>query len=526
MYSPTPTLGRGVRSYPMAGDRISPSQAGLVERDDLIAEIVEQQARVVTRGGCLVWLSGEAGVGKTSVVRAVGGRLRTRILTGACDAMTTPRPLGPLLDMAATGGHRIAQALAADASRHGLFEALLGELSSPTLVVIEDVHWADEGTVDMLRFIGRRVAQTRSVVLVTYRSDELDAHPDLRIALGDLAAAPACRRLEVAPLSLDGVRTMAEGHALDASRLHDVTGGNPFFVTEVLSTQTWSVPPTVADAVLARASRLSAEAGSAIDIVSIEPAGMEWWLAEQLGADPDGLQQAIDAGMLTLDGELLRFRHELARLAIAARQRADRRVALHETALTELAGRDAEPARLTQHAERSHNTIAVARWASIAARRADAAGAHREAAAQYERAVAALEVSPDTAAERCRLLFALADQLAMIDRLPQSLEACEQMLAIRERLGDLTEIAMARAYLARALWRTGRGDEAYAAIALATDEIDDVPDLEGIAQRAFVLTMRAYLDMLGAGEQRRSRSPTERSPLRSRAPTCIACRVR
>ena len=100
MYSPTPTLGRGVRSYPMAGDRISPSLAGLVERDDLIAEIVEQQARVVTRGGCLVWLSGEAGVGKTSVVRAVAGRLRTRILTGACDAMTTPRPLGPLLDMA------------------------------------------------------------------------------------------------------------------------------------------------------------------------------------------------------------------------------------------------------------------------------------------------------------------------------------------------------------------------------------------------------------------------------------------
>ena len=420
----------------MAGGQPVASRAELVERDHLIDEIVEVQRRVATRGGCLIWLSGEAGVGKSSLVRAIAARPGSRVLAGNCDSMTTPRPLGPLIDMAGSGGNRIAKALEASVSRHELFEAVIAELGSPTLAVIEDVHWADEGTVDLLRFIGRRITQTRAVVLVTYRSDEVGAHPDLRLALGDLAAAPGCRRLTVTPLSVEGVGLMAAGHALDPSRLHAVTGGNPFYVTEVLSTEAWSVPPTVADAVLARASRLPADAVEAINIVSIEPSGMEWWLAEQLGSAPGGLQRAVDAGMLTVSDDILRFRHELARLAIAAQVRTDCRVRLHRAALETLVAGSSpvDPTRLTHHAERGDDPHAVVRWAPIAAQQADAAGAHREAAAQYERALRALHVTSGGIAEQCVILAELADQLAMIDRQIESLDAYERVLMLQQQL--------------------------------------------------------------------------------------------
>jgi len=484
----------------MAGDRISPSLAGLVERDDLIAEIVEQQARVVTRGGCLVWLLGEAGVGKTSLVRALAARTANRVLIGNCDALSTPRPLGPLLDMAATGADRIAAAIEAGAARHDLFESLLAELSTPTLAIIEDVHWADEGTVDLLRFLGRRITRTRSVVLVTLRSDEVDSHPLLRVAIGDLASAPGCRRLTVDALSLGGVRQMTEGHALDALRLHAVTGGNPFYVTEALSTESWSVPATVADAVLARASRLPGAAGVAIDVVSIEAAGMEWWLAERLGSTPDGIQQAIDAGMLTVDRETLRFRHEIARMAISARLRTDRRVALHRDALAALGQRTGtvDPARLANHSEQAGDPGAVVRWAPTAAERADRAGAHRESVAQYRRALRAADEADVGIAERCSLVAALAVQLTMVDRQVEALDARQQVLTLRRQLGDPAAAAEAMAHLARAMWRTGRGEDAYRTITIATEEIERLePHHDDASQRAAVLTTRAYLDMLG-----------------------------
>ena len=166
---------------------------------------------------------------------------------------------------------------------------MLDELASPALAVIEDVHWADDSTVDLLRYLGRRITQTRSVLLVTFRTDEVEAHPPLRVAMGDLASAPGSRRLAVAPLSVDGVRSIAQGHPLDPVRLHEVTGGNPFYVTEVLST----------GGVVRAADRVRRRAGPGVAAPrrastrrstssSIEPSGMEWWLAEALGRRPGG----------------------------------------------------------------------------------------------------------------------------------------------------------------------------------------------------------------------------------------------
>jgi predicted ATPase len=116
--------------------------------------------------GRLVLLGGEAGVGKTALVAELCRHVvrTTRILEGGCDALSTPRPLGPLADIALTVGGDLERQLATDGRRDGAFAALIGELSrqaQPTLLVIEDVHWADEATLDLLRFLGHRHVSRR-----------------------------------------------------------------------------------------------------------------------------------------------------------------------------------------------------------------------------------------------------------------------------------------------------------------------------------------------------------------------------
>ena len=304
----------------------------------------------------------------------------------------------------------------------------------------------------------------------------------------------------VPPLTLDGVRALTVGHALDAARLHAITGGNPFYVTEVLGTDTWMVPATVADAVLARAARLPVTAINALDVVSIEPSAAEWWLAEALGADPGGLHAAIDAGMLVPHGGEVSFRHELARQAVYDRLRPDRRMALHAAALDALTARVATPdaARLAHHAVGSDDPHAVARWAPLAATQARAAGAHRESVAHYRRALAALDRSPTAIGDRTALLEALASELVTIGCVGEALDVQRERWRLRRLEGDPAATASARAELAVAHWRTGEGDEARRLIDAATADAEALVDGDAATRAcAVVFSNRASIDMLG-----------------------------
>ena len=147
--------------------------------------------------GRLILVGGEAGVGKTALVREFAeGR---QVLWGACDPLHTPRPLGPLLDVPtpparAAGGRR------RRAAARGLVTALLARLRDRpgTVLVLEDVHWADEGTLDVLRLLGRRMRACPSLAIVTFRDDEPGP---LRVVLGELATAMGVERIKLPPLS-------------------------------------------------------------------------------------------------------------------------------------------------------------------------------------------------------------------------------------------------------------------------------------------------------------------------------------
>ena len=223
--------------------------------------------------GRIVLVSGEAGIGKTSLVEQFTHEHQKsiRILWGACDALFTPRPLGPLLDMAMQLEGDLPDLLRSGHDRAAIFSAFLAELHGrPTIAVFEDIHWADEATLDLIKFIARRVQRTPHPDHRTYRDDELGAGHPLRLVLGDLPRA-ATDRLQLLPLSKASVQILASAadQAARAKELFDTTSGNPFFVTEILAVSGQGMPANVRDAVLARAARLSPSARAVLEAAAV-----------------------------------------------------------------------------------------------------------------------------------------------------------------------------------------------------------------------------------------------------------------
>jgi predicted ATPase len=227
----------------------------LLERGDALESLGEYLLSAREGEGRLVLVSGEAGVGKSALVEAFqAGSTQARWAWGTCDGLFTPRPLGPLFELADQLGGALAAAGRADAPREELFETLLRQLQDPpaTVAVIEDLHWADEATLDLVRYLGRRVRSTRALLVLTYRDDGPAPDHPLRVVLGELATLRTTRRVSVAPLSEGAVRLLAAGSGIEPAELYRLTSGNPFFVTEVVRAGVAAVPVSAADAVRAR----------------------------------------------------------------------------------------------------------------------------------------------------------------------------------------------------------------------------------------------------------------------------------
>jgi AAA ATPase-like protein len=358
----------------------------LLERDACLDELDMALQDAVGGEGRVTLVSGEAGIGKTSLVAWFVRERRSsvEVLWGACDALFTPRPLGPLHDMAAqTHGH-LPALLNSDANRTTIFSTVLSELQGrPAIAVFEDVHWADEATLDLLRFLGRPMARTAALLVMTYWDDELGLRHPLRSVLGDLATLPSTRRVPLRPLTETAVRTLIGERAIDAVALHRQTGGNPFFVTEVLASVGGGLPPSIRDAVLARTARLSLSAQAVLQAAAvIGPRIESWVLAEVSGTEIAAADECLAIGVLLAQGEALAFRHELARQAILE-SISPHRMALHRMALDALKTSPAtrhDLSRLAHHAEAASDREAVLEYAPAAAKQAAAAGAHREAA--------------------------------------------------------------------------------------------------------------------------------------------------
>jgi tetratricopeptide (TPR) repeat protein len=445
----------------------------LLERERCFADLAEWFHGSAERGGCVALVAGEAGIGKTVLLQEFSRLQRgARVLWGACDALFTPRPLAPLHDIARQTQGALLAAMNSGAARDAIFSAALDELErEKALVVFEDMHWADEATLDLLKYLGRRIHRTHAMLAVTYRDDEVGPRHPLRYVIGDLPRA-SMRRMVLAPLSESAVAELAARAERPSKGLFGITGGNPLFVTEVLAAVVDAVPATVRDAALARAARLSPEARDIAELVCVIPGKTEPWLLEQaIRPSEEGIEGCVSIGMVRYEDGSLAYRHELTRRAIEGSLSRPRLQLLHEKVLAVLAERPSIPAaRLAFHADGARNGADVLRFAPLAASQAASVGAHREAASHYQ--IALRYADNLLPADRARLLEQLSYEYYLTGQYERAIEARRSALEIWRSSAERTKEGGTLRWLSRLSWFAGHSEEAsqYAVDAVETLE--------------------------------------------------------
>jgi DNA-binding CsgD family transcriptional regulator/tetratricopeptide (TPR) repeat protein len=465
----------------------------LLERERCLADLAEWLHATAERGGCVALVAGEAGIGKTALVEAFSiQESETRVLWGACDALFTPRPLAPLYDIARQTKGALLAAVNSGADRDEIFIAALEELErEKALVVFEDMHWADEATLDLLKYLGRRIHRTHVMLAVTYRDDEVGRRHPLRYLIGDLPRA-SVHRMSLPPLSESAVAQLARRAERPSTGLHSLTGGNPLFVTEVLAAAADTVPSTVSDAVLARAIRLTPAAREIAELVCVVPRKAELWLLDQaLRLDEADIEGCLSVGMVRHEDGSLAYRHELVRRAIEDSLSQTRLRSLHAQVLAILEARPGIPAaRLAHHASCAHDAEAVRRFGPLAAAQAASVGAHREAESHFEAIIPyANDLAPS---ERARLLEQLSYECFLTGRYARASEARREALGIWRETGSRMEEGDALCSLSRLSWFEGRGAEAERYCADAIRVLESLPAGPALAK---AYCERADLDM-------------------------------
>ena len=483
----------------------------LADRDHELGEIIARADDARAGRGGIVLVSGESGAGKTSLVEAFVDRWvrDERVLWGACDPLPTPRPLGPIHDVA----HRLSTAtqsvLAESAQSYDIFDALYDDLRcAPSVLVLDDLQWADHGTVDLLRFVLRRVAQTRSLIVGMLRDDEVRVGHPMRALLGDVARSPRAVSVPIPPLSLQAVQRLAGESGVDPGWLHRVTGGNAFFVGEMLEhrhTTDAELPTTVRDAVLARTSHLDARAWDALNLLSCSPGAVPDRLLTGLGVTLPALRALSDAGLIRRSQRGVAFRHDLCRMAISSVIPPGAGPGLHRRLLDAYESTPlADPAVLMHHALGADDADRIRRAAYDAGAAAARTGAHTQAAEFFT--IALDHGGAPTARQEADLLELLAWELYLVDRLDDAINACGRASRIRDELGESAALSADHHSLAVYQWYNANRGLAESHLAQAVSVLDaDTDDADELVQLGHAFAMRGYLaghasDLEGAAQ--------------------------
>ena len=410
----------------------------LLERQSATASLQGALADATRGAGRMVFVSGEAGIGKTSLVRAFVDDLPrgTRVLSGACDDLLTPAPLGAIRDVARRTHGPLAAALAGSGD---VAAAVLAELSAgpPTVLLVEDLHWADEATLDLLAFVARRIGDLRAACR---------PHLPRRRGGPGLAVAQAVGRGAVGACASrwtgcrsNAVIALAPDRAV-ALHVHGRTRGNPFLVTELLHAG-GRLPASVSESVLGRLTRLPEASRAFVEQLAVIPARAEPELLDVLQPGwADLAAPAEELGVLDVRDGALTFRHELARQAVEESLPGGRRIQLNRAVLAALL--DEEPpdrARILHHADRCRDVDAVLAHGPAAARAAAAAGAHQQALAFREQVRPVADRLPDD--DRAAFFEELAWEYYYANRFADAVTAARSAVALREDAKTLVTLA-------------------------------------------------------------------------------------
>ena len=465
----------------------------LLEREEELALMADLLAGVGSSGGKVVLVRGEAGIGKSALVRDFVGMHadEVHVLFGSCDDLLTPQPLGAFWEISREET-ALSQPLE-QGDRRAVMGTLLDLLSRTlrsTVLVIEDTHWADAATLDVIKYLGRRIAQTRGLVLLTYRDGEVDYDHPLRQVIGELPPEVLVR-IHLEGLSTRAVADLVGDADLDVEEILTLTNGNPLFVTEVIASGVENVPTSVQDSVLARAAKLSPQARQLLDLASVIPGESERSLIESiLGSAQEHMIECSRQGLLRMGEIVVSFHHELTRRSIESTLNAHDRRRLNQQVLTQLVGR-ADPARLVHHAREADDVNSIIEFAPEAARAAIAIESHREAAAHFR----LLEPYLDRIGENERA--SIVDDWARTEYYLISSEASDilaRAIALHRETGNDPALARALTFSVRVNEVNGWPEPAEAASREAIKILESYPpspDLAAaVSQRAWLMKMR------------------------------------
>lgn len=471
----------------------------MLERETALEALNLSLERVADLGGQAVFVQGEAGIGKTTLINAFLDSLPdgpTRA-TALCDPLNTPRPLGPVRDLArALIPRREGSAQSAD-----VFEDLVHHVQSapgPFVLVIEDLHWADRRSLDWLTFVGRRMSQLPVLFIGSFRSDEVSPTDPLAVVL---RSWPRSRRhdMELTPLSLHAVRQLAQGCPLSGAQVRQITGGNPFFVTELLNAggDTRQLPNSVTDAVNSKLDLIGPEAQRFVELVSCCPALIHFETLRAMGLEDAArlCDEAIAARILIPDEGNFRFRHELVRRAAYARMLPAAKRQSHErflSALLTASDSDEQLDLIVHHAQGAFRHDLVQSYGRKAAEAAARLGAHREAARYLAAVLDQLgEADPRTAAEIHERWAYEAGLALEIDT--DVIAARERAVALWRSVGEAARVGDNLSWLSRLHWYRG---EAELAQRYVHEAIDTLEGQGAGAAQAKAYGLRAQFHML------------------------------
>jgi len=476
----------------------------LVEREQPVQELLDLARNAGNGRGAIALVGGEAGIGKTSVLEEM--RLRASaectVVWGGCDALFTPRALGPIHDMAESLGDEVKQLIIDGGQSSRLFAAVLRHIESlrePTVLVFEDVHWADHATLDFLKYLGRRVSMLRTLLVMSFRDDEISSDHPLTQVLGELPSS-CTHRIALMPLTMDGVNALGASLGQVDDEIYQITGGNPFFVTELLACREdfhESVPASVKDAVGSRLNRLAIVEREFLETISVIPGSVPRHILQPLFGDGgETLAMAcVGRNLLMQDvNRSLRFRHELARLATLSRISASEQRTIHARVLDALLAVEPEAAldRLVHHAAGALDSKRVLHYAPRAAASATAVGAHREAAAHLATALKFIDEAEP--AEAAQLYEDWAYEAGLALRInDEVLEARRHAITLWRAIGRTDKMGENLRWLSRLHWYRGEAAEATHFADEAVRVLEDTPPS---SERAMAYSLRSQLHML------------------------------
>ena len=519
----------------------------LIGRTTEIATLLSAIDEANGRRAGAVLLSGDAGVGKTRLLDEVATGAQQRgftVLAGHCsdfgdaglpylpfteifgrlandepalveELERTFRPITRLLPTQRLIG---AEQSGADGmiDRGALFDAMLGALTriaakAPVLLVVEDVHWADESTRDLLGYLLTRLADQRFVVLASYRSDDLHRRHPLRRPIAEWSRLPRVRRLALAPLDTDETRALIGSlhpdplPERDVQRILDRAGGNAFFTEELVAATSMgdpcAVPPELADLLLIRLDAVSEDAANVARVAAVAGRRVSHPLLSAVAELPDreldaALRELIDAHVLELQGSGYGFRHALLAEAVYDDLLPGERVRLHASYAAAVRSQmvPGTAAELARHATRSHD-LATAFDARVrAAEEALTVAAPQEALLHYEKAIELFpNRPPDSDVDRLWLMKAAAHAAALAAQQHRALKLLRRALSELDDDATPEDRASVLATLARIALETDEDAEAYEA---TTEAIKLVPEDPPSPLRARVASLHAQTSMV------------------------------